>query len=205
MSGTIISGATASISRTVIPGDIVAFRESVRLNVQRRICAMLEEITFAAGWEFDLSPFIDSQGKRITRVYRGRTVFGQGSDPVPVVSLLDGPVPDAIPLAAGPNKKLRDDDWQLYIQGWTPTPEDHPTDPCYQLMAAVEMKLSEMISRKDNGRPAYPAHYMLGGHIAGAQIGPGVVRPPQDQVSILAFFYLPVTLEFPVDVTKPFV
>ena len=47
--------------------------------------------------------------------------------------------------------------------------------------------------------------YMLGNTISGFAIGPGVVRPPQDQVSSKAFFYLPVIVRLPVDVSKPFV
>jgi hypothetical protein len=157
-------------------------------------------------YEFDLRPFV-KDGKLTRRVYRGRAVFGE-NDPVPLLSVLEGPLPDRDPLTVGMNEIVREDDWPLFVQGWTQATEDHsdsPTDSCYQFMAGVERRMSEIISVRRSGLPVNPEAYMLGGTVSGLSIGPGVVRPPQDQVSSRAFFYLPVVVRLPVDVSQPFV
>jgi len=198
------AGISPSVVVGLTPGAAVTYPTSKKLAILRALCTHLEGITRANGYEFNMQPQISDNGKMVPRVVRGRTVFGD-SDPVPLISVLEGPVPDKDPVPVGVNEVQRTDDWIQFVQGWTHTPEDYPTDPAYQLMAAVEKRLSEIISVRKSGLPVNPAVYLLGNSIAGFAIGPGVVRPPQDGVSSKAFFYLPVIIRLPVDVTRPFV
>lgn len=199
-----LAGKTFVGSATLAKTYARAYPLSVKLSLMRKLCAHIEGITRAAGYQFDLHPQPDEHGVVVPRVYRGRAVFGD-NDPVPLISVLEGPVPDRDPRFAALNQVKREDDWIIFVQGWAATPQQNPTDPAYQLMAAVERRLSEIVSSRLSGLPLNPAAYMLGGAISGFSIGPGVVRPPQDGVSSKAFFYLPCVIRLPVDVTQPFV
>ena len=188
-----IAGTTLTVPVVLTAGAGYGWAPSKRLVVMRAICDHIEGVTRAAGYEFTLTD----------RVFRGRAVFGDDT-PVPCIAILEGPTPDANPAVGGTNHSVRADDWLLYVQGWVAAPEDHPTDPAYQLLASVEKRLSEIVSVRASGAPAYPDTYMLGGLIAGIEFGPGVVRPAQDQVSSRPCFYLPVVVRLPVDVSRPY-
>lgn len=176
---------------------------SKKLAAMVALTGLLETMTRANGYEYDLAPVRDDSGKLFPRIYRGRTVFGD-DDPVPCLSILEGPLPDENPRYADDNNGVRTEQWVLFLQGWAETNKDNPTDPCYAMMACVQRHISRVVQKRQSGLPSYPDVYMLGGAVVSFTIGPGVVRPPQDGVSSRAFFYLPVVLGLPVDVTEPF-
>lgn len=155
--------------------------DSYRLTVLKRLTAHLKNITPQNGYDVDLS----------ASVFRGRPVFSEG-DPVPLVSILESMRPDNGTFA-GEGQSERKEDWSLLIQGWAHDDVDNPTDPAYALMDAVERHLFRLVAESSiNGAAVYPDEYLLGRSIAGLTILPGVVRPPMEQVSSKAFFYLPV-------------
>jgi hypothetical protein len=200
---TTLTGAAYPVAVGFTAGARTLWPVSKKLAVMRALCEHLEGITRDAGYEYDLTP-TTVQGKTTPRVWRGRAVFGDET-PVPCLSVLEAPTPDESPFVGGENEGQVHAQWVLLVQGWVQTPDDHPTDPAYQFMAAVEHRLHEIISVRSNGRPVNADAYMLGNRIAGLRVGPGVVRPPQDQVSSRAFFYLPLAVKLAVDISQPFV
>ena len=199
-----ITGTTLTSGATLVTGALITWPVSKKLAVLRALTTHIEGITRANGYEYDMGPVLQDDGSTLRKVYRGRAVFGDDT-PAPCISILEGPTPDAAPKEAALNGIKRVDDWVIYIQGWVENADEHPTDTCYQLLACVEKRLSEIVSTRVSGMPTNPAAYMLGGAISAFTFTPGVVRPPQDQVSIKPFFYLPVVIQLPVDVTQPFV
>ncbi len=157
-----------------------------RLEALIRLSDALEEITPANGYEHDLT------GK----VFRGRAIFGQ-NDPLPMVSILEVPqAPDQVPPpAAGTTYK---GPWELVIQGFLADDREHPTDPAHELLADVKRRLAEV----KRGQKDFE---VLGFKkaVTGIEIGPGVVRPP-DEVSDKAYFWLTITLQVVDDLTDPF-
>jgi hypothetical protein len=205
MSEETVSGTALNVTVALSAGAYVPWPVSVRLDILRRLCAHMEGMTRAAGYEFDMSPKPDARGTMIPRVYRGRLVFGE-SDPEPCMAINDGPVPDEAAKYADFYKQVSVDQWPIFVQGWAPTPADNPTDPAHQFMACAQRRLSDLTARNArNGKPIDAATFHLGDRIAGLTIGPGVVRPPQDAVSSRAFFYLPLLVTLAQDVSRPFV
>lgn len=173
--------------------------DSKQLYILKALTTWLQGITPANGYaDLDLS----------SSVFRGRTLFGK-DDPVPMLSILEAPKPD-IGLAAGENKLKRSEDWLLLLQGWAEDDKVNPTDPVYALKAAAEKRLSDIVLTKPNtGEAMFPVIYML--NIDGARvigdlaIGPGVVRPPDAQVSAKAYFFTPLRVKLLMDVSDPYV
>lgn len=175
---------------------------SYRLHVLQKLTEHLKGITPANGYAYDLS----------SAVYRGKALFS-GAEALPMVSILESPRPDHT-LLAGEEGKMRSEKWHLLLQGWVADDILNPTDPAYDLVAAVEKRLGELKLFKTNnsGLPADPAIYMLGPGANGRgtlitclEFGPPVVRPPTEQVSSKAFFYLPVYVGLAVDSTQPYI
>lgn len=171
-------------------------REPIALAALKALTAHLEGITPANGYDFDLRGC----------VFRGRVRFGREAA-LPMLSILEAPRPEdglLLPVAAENNRRsVRE--WGLLVQGWAEEDLSHPTDSAYYLMAAVERRLSDIVATKANsGQPVDPVAYMLGRRISGAAIGPGLVRPAQEGVSDSAFFYLPVSIQRPVDPANPY-
>lgn len=164
--------------------------DSQRLAVLKALTAHLKGITPANGYvaatwgvDYDLS----------TSVFRGRSLFGEG-DPLPLVSILESPRSDA-GLFAGEGNRARKEEWSLLIQGWAADDVANPTDPAYGLMDVVEHRLLRLTAvSTTSGDEIYPGEYLLGRSVADVAILPGVVRPPMEQVSSKAFFYLPVRI-----------
>lgn len=162
--------------------------DSIRLTVLKRLTSLIQGITPANGFDFDLS----------NAVFRGRALFGD-SDPKTMVSILEATRPDP-GRYVGYDQEERSSLWPLVIQGYTVNDLVNPSDPAYQLMAAVEKQLNKVKAELRAGQgPEYPEFYMLGSGlkveshlIAGFTFGPGVVSPPREQVSPQAFFFLPV-------------
>lgn len=171
---------------------------SRQLDLLMRMTTHFEGITPANGYDFDLT------GK----VFRGRLVFG-ADDPDPVVSILEHLSADVTVEVAGENRITRQETWVLLVQGWIRITDEHPTDACYNLKAAVEHRLARTIQTNGQGAPLYPSEYMLGlkrQGVSGITIGPGVVSAPvRPDASQRAFFYLPVGIGWASDVSKPFV
>lgn len=168
---------------------------SRQLDILRALTAHLEGMTVAGGYGFNM------QG----RVFRGVMQWG-AEMPLPCIGIVEAPVPDERPRTAGHERAFRAEDWVLLVQGWVEDDAIHPTDPAYELKAAVEQRLAEVIAIDDRkGSPMFPSAYRLGNRINGLTIGPGVVRPPQEKVSAKAFFYLPIVPNVALTPTAPFV
>lgn len=155
---------------------------SPRLNVLIELTNLLKTITPANGYIHDLS----------TSVFRGRDRFGDES-PETMVSILEAPRPDP-GREVGTLDRARHERWSLLLQGWCPDDTANPTDPVYELMEDVERCLRQITAEMPNGRPVFPAIYLLGNRITSFSFGPGVVRPPTETISAKAFFYLPVQI-----------
>lgn len=171
--------------------------DSKRLDVLKRLTAHLESV---------VSDETDYVLKG--RVGRGKIRYGREM-PLPFVAILEAPrQDDGLPAAEQGVK--RSEDWLLLVQGWVEDDQEHPTDPAYELCAVVEKQLSRIIDMGRHGQPAYPDEYLLGKRedgtprILGLSLAPPVVRPPQEGVSDKAFFYLPLTVKFAVDIREPF-
>lgn len=169
-----------------------------RLVVLKRLTEYLEtEITTANGYQHTLT---DS-------VYRGRAFFDQ-NDPLPAVSILENVDPDRYPRSAGrfgPEHPTQNESWTLLIQGWAVDDKKHPTDPAYRLMADVRKALAKIAYRGDPRQARPPGDlYMLGELLTDFIVEPGVVRPPFEQVSDTAFFWMRVTAGISEDPNDPY-
>lgn len=166
--------------------------DPLRLRILKALSAALEEISPDNGdyWT-DLSPSPEVP----RRVFRGRVVFGD-SDPLPMVSILEVPLPpDQFP-STSPNPN-RFGPWQLMIQGFLWDDENDPTDPAQYLVADVVSRLAqERVKKYDS--------LILGFEcIDDINIGVGVVRPP-DEISAKAYFWLPIDIVLAEDLTRPY-
>lgn len=152
----------------------------------------LREITPANGYVHDLS----GTGAN-SKVFRGRSVFGEG-DPIPMVSILEPPLPpdrfrepDGSPATIGL--------WELIIQGFVEDDKANPTDPAQRLVADVLKRLA-VEKQKEGGKP-----YALGfKRIRRLIIGPPVVRPPDNLVSAKAYFWLSMSIDMSEDLLNPY-
>lgn len=171
--------------------------DSKRLATLKALSAHLEgDITPANGYEFDLTG----------AVFRGRLYFDH-TDPVPCLSILDALNPDRYPSVAGKDDGepgVAASRWVLLLNGWVQDDKRNPTDPAEQFMASVKKSLAKL-DDDPNPMSVQPQHpnYMLGGLIAGLDIEPGTVRPPDEQ-SAKAYFWMRVILKFTENVRDPF-
>jgi hypothetical protein len=166
-----------------------------RLLILQRLQALLSTIT-----DIGLDDPVDMADK----VFRGRILLGADVKPLPVISILEAPRPDAAASHSGDWDDIRYDGWTLLIQGMIEDDILTPTDKAYYLQAAVEAKLAEITAVNEIGNPAYPDAFYLGGLITKFEIGPPVVRPPENQVSATGFFFLPVRVGVVGDPGKPY-
>lgn len=196
--GTIAGGVAVTLFTSAVTPVV---REPYRLVILKRLCAHLEEITVANGFDFDLD---DS-------VFRGRMEFG-AETPVPMLSIVESTKPDSGEYVGNVDKE-RKVAWPLFVQGWVKNDQKNPSDPAYWLMAAVEHQLGKLIALNNKGDPLYPEIYLLGAGdgikarknlIVGLEYGPGVVSPPRDQVSSQAFFFLPIWITFVEKLGQPY-
>jgi len=162
-----------------------------RLRVLRGLTACLQTITVANGYRHDLA---DS-------VRRGRIVYGD-DDPIPLVSILEAPLPDApsaTPAAGGTWKGP----WELMIQGWVDDDKENPTDPAHFLLADVKKALA--LERQKAIRPGSGNNLLgMGGRVTDLIIGACVVRPAEEHVNELANFLLSVTLQIAENMNDPY-
>lgn len=172
--------------------------DSKRLAVLKALCAhLVSEISIANGYKHDLAA---------DAVWRGR-VTTDDDDPLPSISILENVDPDRYARKAGGDTEAptTKEGWIILIQGWVEDDKINPTDPAYELMADVKKALACLLQRPNPqyGGGGHP-NCLLGNLIAGMTIEPGTVRPPIEQVSERAFFWLRVTLDFVEDQTDPY-
>jgi len=167
-----------------------------RLLILIRMQSLLRGITPANGYGFDLS------GEQ--SVFRGRILLGAEIKPLPVLSLLEAARPDAAAYFMGEWNDTRDEKWTILIQGVIEDDPIKPTDSAYYLEAAVEKRLSLISETTQHGTPVDEVNFMLGGLINEMEIGPPVVRPPEDKISATAFMFLPVRVGLARPIGNPY-
>ena len=152
-----------------------------RLQVLKAITDTIKTVTPANGYEHDLSQ----------AVFRGRVIFGAG-DPLPMVSILEAPLqPDSYDTPEDSR-----DVWgelQLLVQGFVVDDLENPTDPAHKLMFEVKKALAATKERSNI--------LELGTKVTKLNIGQGVCRPADGQVSDKTYFWLPVSVTFVEDLT----
>lgn len=183
--------------------DPVVYDKPFRLRVQIALVTSLASISTADGYTYDLA------GK----VFRGRDMYGD-SDPLPMVSILEPPLP--IDQVISPQlSKSSLGDWDLLVQGFCSDDPENPTDPAHMLLADVKRKLTEEKVRTapdtrgqsdpfGMGRSQIVEGKAIGNTVSGLIIGPGVVRPPEAAISNKAYFWLGLTLKITEDTARPF-
>ena len=165
-----------------------------RLLVMQRLQKLLETTYDVDG------RIIDTTG----RVTRNRNLTGEEVKD-DALSILEAPRPD-FAVFAGEGEGWRKDNLTILIQGRVLDDKLQPGDNGYWFAAAVEQRLCRITEEKSQGREGgmYPEHYMLGGTITKLEIAPPVVRPPEDKVSAMAFFFLAVRLGIAVKIGEPY-
>lgn len=166
--------------------------DTKQLTILKRLTTLIEGITPGNGYDYDLT------GK----VHRGRAVFGPET-PVPFVSILESLRPDPQPTEGGSEKMIREEDWEILIQGWVAVDNANPTDPLYGLKGAIEQRLARIVQIDGQGSPAFPDDYRLGRLITRARIGPGVVRAATPQTGGTEALYLPLIIGYVANVSDP--
>lgn len=143
------------------------------------------------------------------KVYRGRSLLTI-KDAEDAISILEFPRQE-IYSPVGDHGLVRMHAWSLMVQGWPADDPVNPSDPAYELLALVEMRLARLVAEAPNGRQGglYPDEYMLGTHNGESELGsliiaPGIVRPPEDAASRLAMFYMPLVLGVRLNVADPY-
>ena len=132
------------------------------------------------------------------KVYRGRRTI-PSADAAGCMSILEAPR-EAIGAPAGRDGQVRSTEWRLLVQGWPVEDMEHPSDPAYLMAAAVEKRLARIYAVTDSneggdpGGPVYPDDYLLGRSISSITVSDSLVLPAQENLSVVAFFYIPVTL-----------
>ena len=152
-----------------------------KLAALKKLTTLLEGITIADGYSVDLA------GK----VFRGRMVFGD-DDPVTMVSFIEQPVQDYGEMV-GANQG-RAYEFGVILQGFTTDDPLNPSDPMYEMSKDIEARLSMISEQAKNGQPVYPDIYLLNGTINTFKFSPGIVRPPDGNVSKRALLYMPIRI-----------
>lgn len=169
-----------------------------RLRVLKALTEALKGISPVNGYQSDLSDFTEDDGLVTPRVYRGRDRFGEG-DPLPLISILEDFRPDES-KSGSEGKTPTMTKWKLLIQGFVQDDPLNPTDPAYTLSADVLRCL--MLLRKEK-------YDILGFGakmpcITDIQLDNPVVRPPDNEISSVAFFFIGVTLTLIESTENPF-
>ncbi|MFU1607318.1 hypothetical protein ACM25O_13115 [Sulfitobacter pontiacus] len=160
--------------------------DTFRLKVLKTLTAALEQVTTANGYQHDLTD----------KVVRGRVTLTAEDGAPPLVAINEKPVFPENLQAENSGQSITK--LELLIQGFAPDDRKNPTDPAYYLLGDVQKCLALEKSR-DDGFDILG----LGCSVTAMRIGQGVVRPPDGVVSDTAFFWLPVTLEFAENQSKP--
>ena len=154
--------------------------EPAILTALKALTDSLEQISVAGGYNYDLA------GK----VFRGRMLFSDNDDPLPMVSVNQPPtMPDEYDVPTG--STARNYNYTMLVQGFVEDDIRNPTDPAFLLLDDVQRRLAFEKAREEG----YNALGMRGQVML--QVGQGVVRSPDGVVSDTAFFWLPITLAVP--------
>jgi hypothetical protein len=172
-----------------------------QLRVLKKLTAHLEGIN-----PDNVDPATNAAYTRDLRgkVFRGRSLLTV-KDASEALAIWEYPRQD-IYAPVGDHGIVRMESWSLMLQGWPVDDPENPSDPAYELLAQVEMRLSRIVAEKSQGREGglYPDEFMLGGDLGSLIIAPGIVRPPEDAASRLAMFYMPLVLGVKVNVADPY-
>lgn len=168
--------------------------EPFRLSVLKNLTSLLQTITPANGYSFDMSE----------SVFRGRAIYGD-DDPVPMISIIETPIPEdaiAAPVEAHDSYS----DWNLLVQGWVADDPLNPTDPAHYLMAEVKQALAKEKLKYRTFTPGNPGPGLLNmsGKVDKIIVGTGVVRPA-DELNAHANFWLSISLKIVEDNLNPYV
>ena len=170
-----------------------------RLRVAKAICNTLKSITADNGYQHDFSDFTDEAGRPAARVFRGRTVFG-ANDPLPMLSVLEDPR-SREPIDGATMSGLAKNEYRLLIQGFVRDDQDNPLDPAYYGSADVISALVKAKQVRDYNLLGLGATAPC---VIALSIGEPVHRPPDDDVSTVAYFLVPVTLTLAENLETPF-
>lgn len=167
--------------------------DSRQLRILKALTVHLAGITPDNGYDFDLT----------NKVFRGVTRFGADQS-LPFISILESLRPDPRPREAGTEKLIREEVWELLIQGWVDENRQFPTDLLYQLKASVEKRLAEIVNEASPvyrlGRDDVSGKWL----VSGLRIGPGVVRAATPQPGGAEAFYLPLLVHYAINLADPF-
>jgi len=172
---------------------ITTYESPFRVRVIEGLESALEEINTANGYPVDLTD----------AVLWGRTRYDE-ADPLPMVSLLEPPVPPDWDKAMM-TKVYGAGDWPLLVQGFVPDDYEKPTAAAYALAAAVKRRLA-IEKFTDNASNIFgmgPKTRRDGNHVLDLFIGSEVVRPADEQ-SAKAFFWLPLSLKIVENHLQPY-
>lgn len=138
-------------------------------------------------------------------VFRGRVEFGDEVKE-PFLAILEAPR-QIDPNGGGSGRLLQDEDWTILIHGFAKDDKKNPTDPAYDLLAWVQMRLARITTEARNGARGglYPNEWRLGNLIGEVRYQIPIVRPGKDNVSDTAYFYMPISVGNVTDLTMPFV
>lgn len=159
--------------------------DPIKLILLKSLTALLEGIDV-----------IDGSAVNMTgSVFRGRSVFGD-DDPLPMISILESPRnTDGLRAAEYGLENLYT--WGLMVQGWVKDDKINPTDPAYHLAEAVKnrLKLVTALRADNSGRPLDKNVYLLGSKVVEFLVGEPIIRPPIDNLSSKAFFYMQIDVQ----------
>ncbi|RWI96437.1 MAG: hypothetical protein EOR22_06670 [Mesorhizobium sp.] len=170
-----------------------------RLRVAKAVTNCLKSITPANGYQHDFSDFIDDAGRPAERVFRGRTVYGDG-DPLPMLALLEDPR-SREPIDGAVMSGYAKNEYRLLIQGFVQDDQTHPLDPAYRASADVITSLVKAKQVRDYNLLDLGS---VAPCVIALSIGEPVHRPPDDDVSTVAYFLVPVTLTLAENLETPF-
>ena len=160
--------------------------DSKRLQVKKALTELLEGITTANGYNFDLAD----------KVWRGRTRIGEESQ-APFLVIFEV-IPEGPDVVGGDlNRNL----WDVAVKGYIEADTVHPTDPADNLMADVKKCLYQ-IADSGGGGAAGP-NFMLGGLVADMEVDNGVTFSPDDTTN-MAYFAMKITFTFTESLENPY-
>lgn len=152
-----------------------------KLAALKKLTTLLEGITIADGYHVDLA------GK----VFRGRMLFGD-DDPETMVSFIEQPVQDYGELVGA--NQARTYEFGVILQGFTTDDPLNPSDVMYDMSQDIEKRFAMISEQAKNGAPVYPGIYLLDNTINSFKFSPGIVRPPDGNVSKRALLYMPIRI-----------
>lgn len=167
--------------------------DPIRLRILKSLTDVLKSITPVNGYSHDMGDFVEDEVTR-ARVFRGRTIFGD-NDPLPMMSILEDPRVEAPTQQSGTGKQIGE--LILLVQGFVQDDKDNPTDPAHYLSAEVLKALGNEKRRSGN-------LFGMGPRVMSITFGSPVHRPPDNEVSEVAYFLVSVTIRFVEDLANPF-